>query len=149
MEPIIITILRSLHIFFLFWSEDTSQICIYYSFEDKMTSKEIGSLSNSIRYCYARNKISDMPIHFSATGLSSQTFANLKKGNVYLLSLSAIFASKSLKWRIIEPRNYHWVVTLWISLKRFPSSCRYFKGARIPPGDRNFSSHINVYFRRF
>jgi len=55
------------------------QVCIDCSFEEKMTSKEIGSLSNQIRYCYAANKKSDMPIRFSTTSLSSQTFHNLKK----------------------------------------------------------------------
>lgn len=60
-------------------ADNAFKICIDCSFEDKMTTKEIGSLSNQIRYCYAANKKSAMPIHFSATSLSSHTFDNLKR----------------------------------------------------------------------
>jgi len=44
-----------------------------------MTSKEIGSLSSQIRYCYASNKKSSHPVHLSIASLSGATYSNLSK----------------------------------------------------------------------
>jgi len=55
------------------------KICIDCSFDASMTTKEIGSLSNQIRYCYAVNKSSDNPVHFSVSSLSGLNHDNLKK----------------------------------------------------------------------
>lgn len=55
------------------------KICIDCSFEDQMTAKEIGSLSNQVRYCYAANKSSQNPIHLSVSSLSGTTYQNLAK----------------------------------------------------------------------
>ena len=44
-----------------------------------MTSKEIGSLSNQVRYSYAANKSSNNPILISVASLSGQTHKNLCK----------------------------------------------------------------------
>ena len=44
-----------------------------------MTSKEIGSLSNQIRYCYAANKRNTKPIHLSISSLSGSTLNNLSR----------------------------------------------------------------------
>jgi len=61
-------------------SADTCfKICVDCSFEDQMTPKEIGSLSNQVRYCYAANKSSHNPVHLSVSSLSGATYGNLTK----------------------------------------------------------------------
>ncbi len=59
---------------------DTSfKICIDCSFGEMMTKKEIGSLSNQIRYCYAANKRSDHPVYLSISSLTGETYDNLNR----------------------------------------------------------------------
>jgi len=55
------------------------KICLDCSFEELMSSKEITSLSNQIRYCYAANKSSYNSVHFSVSSLSGATYENLTK----------------------------------------------------------------------
>ena len=49
------------------------RVCFDCSFEDKMTSKEINSLSLQLRYVYAANKRSDKPIYVDVCGMNKQT----------------------------------------------------------------------------
>ncbi len=55
------------------------RVCIDCPYESSMTIKEIGSLSNQIRYCYSVNKKSKHPLHLSVSSLSGQTYENLCK----------------------------------------------------------------------
>jgi len=55
------------------------KVCIDCSFEELMTSKEIKSLSNQVRYCYAVNKSSYNSVHLSVSSLSGATYENLTK----------------------------------------------------------------------
>ena len=57
------------------------QICLDCGFEDLMHPKEINSLSEQIRYCYAQNKRSKNPVNFSVSSFSEtcQTRQNLNK----------------------------------------------------------------------
>jgi tRNA (guanine9-N1)-methyltransferase len=65
----------------VFHSTFPHKICLDCSFENSMTDKEIASLSSQIRYCYAVNKKSSMPVFFSVTGLSEhgKTWETLRK----------------------------------------------------------------------
>jgi tRNA (guanine9-N1)-methyltransferase len=62
-------------------AKSSFQICIDCSFENLMTRKEIGSLSNQIRYSYAMNKKSYHPVYMSVSSLSlsGQTYQNLAR----------------------------------------------------------------------
>jgi len=60
-------------------AESSFKVCIDCSFEDFMSTKEIGSLSNQIRYCYAANKKSYHPVYLSVSSLSGKTYENLKR----------------------------------------------------------------------
>jgi len=55
------------------------QVCIDCSFEGLMTTKEINSLSNQIRYCYAYNRRNPHPCALTVTSLGGETLANLQK----------------------------------------------------------------------
>mmetsp|Transcript_15172 Transcript_15172/g.17661 ORF Transcript_15172/g.17661 Transcript_15172/m.17661 type:complete len:334 (-) Transcript_15172:426-1427(-) len=59
--------------------ETSFKVCIDCSFEDLMTPKEIGSLSNQIRYCYAINKKSYHSVCLSVSSLKGQTHENLSR----------------------------------------------------------------------
>mmetsp|Transcript_18635 Transcript_18635/g.28281 ORF Transcript_18635/g.28281 Transcript_18635/m.28281 type:complete len:223 (-) Transcript_18635:389-1057(-) len=61
----------------------TFKVCIDCGFEDLMTTKEISSLANQIRHCYAANKKSENPVYLSASNLgdASVTFEHLAKVN--------------------------------------------------------------------
>jgi tRNA (guanine9-N1)-methyltransferase len=52
-------------------AKDRFQICIDCSFEGLMTEREIASLVQQIRYCYAYNKKSTNPCLVAVTGLES------------------------------------------------------------------------------
>ena len=54
------------------------QVCIDCSFESLMTSKEIGSLSSQIRYCYAYNRRNPHPCALTVSSLAGETLANLQ-----------------------------------------------------------------------
>lgn len=54
------------------------QVCLDCSFSEKMTQKEIGSLSLQIRYCYSENKKCHSPCRLSATSLEGETLKHLK-----------------------------------------------------------------------
>ncbi len=60
-------------------AETSFQVCIDCSYEASMTTKEIGSLSNQIRYCYSANKKSSHPLHLSVSSLVGQTYENLSR----------------------------------------------------------------------
>mmetsp|Transcript_37067 Transcript_37067/g.81195 ORF Transcript_37067/g.81195 Transcript_37067/m.81195 type:complete len:384 (-) Transcript_37067:2389-3540(-) len=55
------------------------RIAIDCSFEEQMTPKEINSLAQQIRYCYAANKRSPNPCFISISSLSGVTFEHLNK----------------------------------------------------------------------
>jgi tRNA (guanine9-N1)-methyltransferase len=54
-------------------------VCIDCAYEDLMTEKEIKSLAQQIRYCYAQNKQSSHPCRFVVSNLGGKTLENLKK----------------------------------------------------------------------
>lgn len=54
-------------------------VCIDCAYEDQMTEKEINSLAQQIRYCYAQNKRSTHPCRFVVANLEGKTNENLKK----------------------------------------------------------------------
>jgi len=54
-------------------SGNSFRVCFDCSFEDKMTSKEINSLSLQLRYVYAANKRSDWPVYVDVCGMNRQT----------------------------------------------------------------------------
>lgn len=60
-------------------AESMFKVCIDCSFGEKMSPKEIGSLSNQIRYSYAMNKRSKNPCYLSIANLAGQTYDNLTK----------------------------------------------------------------------
>jgi tRNA (guanine9-N1)-methyltransferase len=60
-------------------AESSFKICVDCSFGEMMSKKEIGSLSNQIRYCYAANKRSDHPVYLSISSLAGETYDNLKR----------------------------------------------------------------------
>lgn len=51
-------------------ADSTFRVCLDSAWEDQMTSKEVNSLALQIRYCYASNKRSKNPVHFSVSSLS-------------------------------------------------------------------------------
>lgn len=57
------------------------RVCIDCGFESLMTFKEINSLANQIRYCYAANKRSNNPVYISVSSLneSGTAFQQLSK----------------------------------------------------------------------
>jgi tRNA (guanine9-N1)-methyltransferase len=61
---------------------DTSfRVCIDCAYEDQMRPKEINSLAEQIRYCYANNKRSKNPVYLSVSSLADngETRGHLKK----------------------------------------------------------------------
>lgn len=54
------------------------QICIDCSYEDKMNEREINSLAQQLRYCYATNRRSPVPCYLSATSLSGESLKHLQ-----------------------------------------------------------------------
>lgn len=61
------------------YADKMFQVCIDCSFSTHMSSKEIGSLSNQIRYSYAMNKRSKNPCYLSVANISGATYENLTK----------------------------------------------------------------------
>lgn len=59
--------------------ENTFKVSIDCSFEEHMSSKEIGSLAQQIRYCYSANKRSSKPCHLSVCDLHGKTLEHLSK----------------------------------------------------------------------
>jgi tRNA (guanine9-N1)-methyltransferase len=55
------------------------EICLDCSFEDSMTDREINSLAQQIRYCYATNKKAEHPVRVTVTSLSGATLDHLNK----------------------------------------------------------------------
>mmetsp|Transcript_47817 Transcript_47817/g.144615 ORF Transcript_47817/g.144615 Transcript_47817/m.144615 type:complete len:349 (-) Transcript_47817:184-1230(-) len=60
-------------------SDNSFQVCFDCSFSSVMSSKEVGSLSNQIRYSYAMNKKSKNPCLLSIASLSGDTYENLTR----------------------------------------------------------------------
>jgi len=60
-------------------TENSFGVCIDCSYEDKMTPKEINSLSQQIRYCYSNNRKNDNPCNLSVSSLSGDTLGHLNK----------------------------------------------------------------------
>ena len=54
------------------------QVCIDCSYEHLMTAKEINSLSQQIRYCYASNRRSKNPVYLSVANLAGTTLDHMK-----------------------------------------------------------------------
>eukprot|EP00523_Entomoneis_sp_CCMP467_P003104 CAMPEP_0168760030 /NCGR_PEP_ID=MMETSP0724-20121128/22541_1 /TAXON_ID=265536 /ORGANISM="Amphiprora sp., Strain CCMP467" /LENGTH=316 /DNA_ID=CAMNT_0008808997 /DNA_START=101 /DNA_END=1051 /DNA_ORIENTATION=+ len=54
------------------------QVSIDCSFEEHMTSKEVGSLALQLRYCYASNRRSSKPCYYTATSLAGATLKHLQ-----------------------------------------------------------------------
>lgn len=54
------------------------QVCIDCSFESLMTTKEIGSLSSQIRYCYSHNRHNPHPCALTVTSLEGETLTNMQ-----------------------------------------------------------------------
>lgn len=86
--------------------DESFRVCFDCSFEDQMTWKEVNSLSLQLRYAYAMNRKSPMPLHVHVTGLKSgcDTRRHLEKidgfdrwaGRAYHVhegSLEAVFES--------------------------------------------------------
>lgn len=59
--------------------DSSFKVCVDCSFGEMMSKKEIGSLSNQIRYCYAANKRSEHPVYLSISSLAGETYDNLKR----------------------------------------------------------------------
>lgn len=59
--------------------EASFKICLDCSFGDYMSIKEIGSLSQQIRYCYSVNKNSPNPVYFSVSNLCGHLYDRLGK----------------------------------------------------------------------
>ena len=57
----------------------TFGICIDCAYDYQMTDKEINSLAQQIRYCYAQNKRSSNPCRYLVSNLTGKTLENLKK----------------------------------------------------------------------
>ncbi|KAL7436530.1 hypothetical protein ACHAXM_005245 [Skeletonema potamos] len=51
--------------------DESFRVCFDCSFEDQMTWKEVNSLSLQLKYAYAMNRKSPMPVHVHVTGLKS------------------------------------------------------------------------------
>ncbi len=65
-----------------------------------MTTKEIGSLSNQIPYCYSANKKSSHPsLHLSVSSSAGQTYENLSRveGLVLLCYMFTLQQIKSIE----------------------------------------------------
>jgi tRNA (guanine9-N1)-methyltransferase len=54
------------------------QVCVDCSFANVMVQKEVNSLANQIRYCYAANKKAKHPVTTKVTSLGGETLDNLK-----------------------------------------------------------------------
>jgi tRNA (guanine9-N1)-methyltransferase len=54
-------------------------VCIDCAYDDLMTEKEIKSLAQQIRYCYAQNKRSSHPCRFIVSNLGGKTLEQLQK----------------------------------------------------------------------
>ena len=59
--------------------EQNFQVCVDCAYEADMTSREICSLAQQIRYCYATNRRSDLPTLLAATSLSGKTRQHLER----------------------------------------------------------------------
>ena len=54
------------------------QVCIDCSFEESMNAREINSLAQQLRYCYAMNRRSQKPCYLSAASLGGETLQHLQ-----------------------------------------------------------------------
>jgi len=51
-------------------AEKAFKVCLDCNWNDQMTFKELSSLAKQIRFCYAKNRITDTSVNFSVSGLS-------------------------------------------------------------------------------
>ncbi|KAL7578337.1 hypothetical protein ACA910_012743 [Epithemia clementina (nom. ined.)] len=59
-------------------ASNSFQVCIDCSFENDMTSREINSLAQQLRYCYSTNRRASSPCYLSATSLGGETIKHLQ-----------------------------------------------------------------------
>lgn len=60
-------------------ADNSFKVCIDCSYDEYMSSKEIGSLCQQVRYCYSVNKNSPNPVYLSLSSVSGEMYDNLSK----------------------------------------------------------------------